>query len=132
MTMRMPTSTAILMTRRPPLLDEAYAGQVADTGEEKHHAPVLHHRVLGISPDALGVENAVQDRENCTADDRRRNAVFPKQLDFRLQKAAKKKDSHRRRQSLVHIQIDFHNKSPIVIFSGNKQTDCNVHNSKYK
>ena len=90
------------------LFDEFHTGHVADTGEEEHHAPVLHHRILGIGPQAFGVQNAVDDGENRTADNRRRNAVFPEEFDFCFQKTAQKKDSHRGCQCLVHIEIDVH------------------------
>ena len=41
--------------QKAPFSDKVHAGHVADTGEEKHHTPVLHHCVLGIGPDAFRV-----------------------------------------------------------------------------
>lgn len=90
------------------LLDETDACHVADTGEEEHHAPVLHDGILRIVPDALRVKDAVHDRENRPADDRRRNAVFPENADPVLQEASQEEDGDSGCQRLVQIKFYCH------------------------
>lgn len=89
-------------------LDETDACHIADTGEEEHHAPVLHDGILRIVPDALRVKDAVHDRENRPADDRRRNAVFPENADPVLQEASQEEDGDSRCQRLVQIKFYGH------------------------
>ena len=90
------------------LADQADAGRVADAREEEHHEDVLHDGILAVRPDAVDVEDVVEDGEEDAADDRGRDAVAAQEWDLEAQEHADVVDRRGGSECLVDVEIDVH------------------------
>ena len=90
------------------LADQADAGRVADAREEEHHEDVLHDGILAVRPDAVDVEDVVEDGEEDAADDRGRDAVAAQEGNLEAQEHADVVDCRGGSECLVDVEIDVH------------------------
>lgn len=93
---------------RAALAYQADAGRVADAREEEHHEDVLHDGILAIRPDAVDVEDVVEDGEEDAADDRGRDAVAAQEGNLEAQEYADVVDRRGGSECLVDVEIDVH------------------------
>ena len=96
---------------RTAFLDEADAGRIADTREKQHHADVLHDGILFVRPDAIDIEDVVDDCEQDTSDHWSWNTVFAQEWNLDAQQDTDIIYSNGCSQCLVDVKIYIHSET---------------------